>query len=1032
MLVRRVQEFINALVSIKDKLSEDDLALLDAFQERYSAKVKPLEDITGELPPLLALAKVESLEDITGELPPLLTPATVESVEKITGDLPPPLYPHSVLSDDELVWIRERFAERWKNVADTEKDYTFWPGDVNTPWVAFAKDVATELKLPYLLLLIPILKNQVDPDKLSRLDQAPDPRAIFISNDGVWHRVIGLLEHLQHPKAQFSTYDFAKQHKPRALTLNEIYRLRGKRGEDLIFRLPGNDNYYSTFWDYVLREEAPTWQRRGDCPTHLLPNLLEIIEDYYDAAGSDKKDFRKFRQHIKVFANALASCSLEDVNSLYGISIDLGDKKRCYLVEILLDCMQNTEDLHDKLAAVAKWLCQFDPTLVSKQKKIESVYKPLKVGKYFDVAKLRELVLALELGENNTLKLEVAKLLKQLEGVDKIEPESELIEQIRKIYALRWKCVIDTVNDYTRRQDKPNQSWICLARHLASAGHLHPDSNYYRLLIPTLKLDNDPVTQEPFTIYPLSHLILSDNGTKLIFGQHLIDHHKANGTFYQCSEHPPCPLTQKELARLRYAAPRYYDYYSRVVATEADPAISIKTVEAIRELVNGTLNPAGLLLGRDITETQADIAEKAYAKFLAFIAGLPEDGVELNRLNRQKILFRTKQLSFAAIMAEVQKQDADERGCIAVFGQYLLKLVLDYNPQAEFRKDIEKDDQVLDINSIRRVSARKVYREYDELTQQEATRRSLIIFVSLMTHGFSYLPFTGTSLRAWDTLNNVPDYNCVDLFNTLFSFIETGDLKQSRFTYVSLMENIVKKAAAANDFLTSWTRYSDTLQWWKSIGDQSIFAKENNTCFEPEQLFTVIWSLRSKKQFKSRMLIENFLEQVMQTSLQPKNPQLQWVRINIEFNKLLSNENLPTDDRKKILEELRKDSAPVPADQYLKASREFLIHRLASCGARTGCKNKIGLFGASPGAFTSFYTELTVLLKGETLAQSVKSMVGVLQDKIQKLTINKLQSDNMLEYLQTLGKPITAQMSSERRVTVEDELQVVTELAVLA
>lgn len=968
MLVRRVQEFINALVSIKDKLSEDDLALLKDFQEKYSGTIEP-------------------------------------KAEEGTGD---PLVPDSPLSEDDFSWFRECFARRWKNIADTEDDYTFYPGGVNTAWISFAKDLSAELKIPYLLLLIPTLKNQVDPDKLSRLEQAPDTRAIFLSNDGVWHRVLGLLEHLQNGKGQLATYDMAKQFKPRALTLNELYRIRSKRGEDLAFQL--KNEHYSSFWNYVLRLIAPTWQRRGDCPTHLLPSLLEMIESYYSAAGSD---FTEFQKCLKNFAIALSGCSLEDINHLYGIPIELANKRRCYLVEILLDCMHNTEDLHDKLAAVAKWLCQFDPTLVGKHKELQPLYQSLKVGNYFEVTQLRELIQALDLNEADPLRLEIDQLLKQLDAADEIKPE--IIEQIKQIYALRWKSIIDTPNDYMRKQDRPNRSWISLARHLASAGHIPP--NYYRLLIPTLKLDRDLVTQELFTIYPLSHLILSDNGTKLILAQHLIDHHKANGTFYQCSEHPPCPLTQKELARLSFAAPRYLDYFMRVVETEAEPGISVKTVEAIRELVNGTLNPVGLLLGYDINQTQLEIADKAYTKFLEYIAGLEQ--TELDRLFKQRISFRTRRLSVATIMQKIQhKYDDDDRGCIAVYGQYLLQLVLDYNPEAEFRKEIEKDDKI-EIDLLRRVSAKKVYREYDEIDEQEATRRSLIMFVALMTHGFSYLPFTSTSVRVWDKSNNIPDSNGIDLFNTLSSFIEKGDVKHSRFTYALVMENIVKKAAAANGFLTSWTRYNDTLQWWKSIENQSIFAKENNTCFEPEQLFTVIWSLLSKKQFKSRMLIENFLEQIVQTSLQPKNPQLQWARINIEFNKLLG--NVAVEDRNKMLEELRKGSTPVNSEQFLKANREFLVHRLATCGARVGCKNKIGIFGASPGNFKLFYNDLTDKLKEDIFIGNIKNLMSSLYKKVEKIAANKLQSDSMLEYLQKLSTAITTEVSPERRVTVEDE-----------
>lgn len=969
MLVRRVQEFIKALTVIEDKISEKDKILLHAFQEKYPLK--------------------SSGENLEHEI--------LRNVDES-------------LSEEELSWIQEYFSKRWLNIADTPDDYTFDSGGINAEWVALAKDLAAELQKPYLLVLIPVLTNHIDPDIFSHLDQLPDARSLYLSDDGkTWRRVKGLFDRLQQPTSVFSTFDMPKEIKPRSLTLKELLRIRSKRGEGLSFSF--KDETYSSFWNYVMKQVAPTWQKTGEYPLHLLSMLLNVVEDYCQAK-TNNDDLRQFHQHLDEFAKSLATCPVRDVNHLYGIPIRV-QEKTYYLIEILLDCFQDTEDLHEKLKGVAQWLCRFDPSLISKHKDLEPIYKTFNIGNHFNATHLRKLVANLDIGDTRELKPLIEAVLQDIDSsIDKIEPE--VIRQIKDIYAKRWGAIIDTPNDYTRMQNNANRGWIRLAQHLAGAGYI--ETNYYKLLIPTLKHDTDLVTCENLIAFPLSHFILSDNGAELIYLPNCVNHHKANGTFYNCTHPQPRHLSQKELARLPFAAPQFHDYFLRVVETEEDPAISKRTVEALRALVNGSLNPVGLLAGHDISKTQQELAEKAYADFLEYLAGLPED--ELARLYKQKILFHTKQVTFAAVMENVQLNNEDDRECIAVFGQYLAKLVVDYDPTTRFRKEIERH---VGIDDMRQCSAKKVYREYDGVDAKEATRRVLTIFVSLMTHSFSYLPFTGTALRVWDHTNTTTETG-KELFKALELAIELGEFKQIRFIYASLIEKIIKPAVAETDFITKCTRYDDTFRWLKTLEDGSMFKPENTCCFDPELLLTVLAPLVEKS--KSRLLVEKFLDQLIQTLMQPQNAYLKWIRINIEFNKLLNDERLSTQDRTYILSILRQTSESVKSAQFTQSCMNFLVHRAASLGARDACKKQAGLFGSGPGQYRSNYNEITKILTDELspllnailsgkqlavseIANSVKEGVKKSAEKIQSSMI-------MLSYLQEISRRIPA-MATETR-----------------
>lgn len=85
-----------------------------------------------------------------------------------------------------------------------------------------------------------------------------------------------------------------------------------------------------------------------------------------------------------------------------------------------------------------------------------------------------------------------------------------------------------------------------------------------------------------------------------------------------------------------------------------------------------------------------------------------------------------------------------------------------------------------------------------------------------------------------------------------------------------------------------------------------MFELKNQVCFEPDLLLSVLTSLTDKFNTKTCILVEHFLDELVKTKMQPENQYQQWVRINVEFNKLLNNKALPLRTRDFILHELRK------------------------------------------------------------------------------------------------------------------------------
>ncbi|KTD09917.1 hypothetical protein [Legionella hackeliae] len=1013
MLVSRVYEFIEAIKKIKHSLDNVDKELLHAFQEKFPSR---LDSAAKTLP--------------TSE---------------------------SLVTEEEIQWLQERFAQRWDAIADKPDDYTFDPRGKNAPWVLLAKELAQSLKKPYLMILIPKLST-IDPEKFSRLEQDQDPRSIYLSDDGkTWHRIQGLFERLQQPSAVFSTYDL-KKIKPRALTLREMFRIRSKKGEELAKEI--HNETYANFWDYIIRRVAPTWQQKGKCPDHLLPQLLEVVELYFSAKASNQ-DLQEFKKKLKNLIIDLETCPLEDINHFYGIEI-YGKEHNHYLVDVLLDCFEESCSLEEKLADVARWLCSYDPTLVSKCKNLIPVYKILKVGEYFDVTHLSQLLAKLD---SNVVGItpKVQELIAKISTTGVIPNgaiSKEIILEIRKLYALRWQSIKDTPNDYLRKSNEENRSWIRLAQYLAGAGYIEP--NYYKLLIPTLTLDIDPITREIQTNYPLTRFILSEDEKELIYLPNCIGQHQSNGTFYHFSGNRFRTLTSKELERLPFAESQFYEYYAQFIATEEE-CLPIKrsTVMALKDLVNGTLNPYALRLGHNITKDQERIAEEAYFKFFEVLNNLPSD--ELARLYAHTVIWRGQKRSVHEILKEVQLNETPkkfehentgrpdnpdstkvesmiernssnhqevvtepkvviappkQRECIALASQYFLKLVCDYAPDTLFTSDIH-NISLAALEEMRLCSAQRVFRDWDNIDDKEATRRALTILVALITHNFSYLVGTSTSLQFWDQKNSITATG-KELFKALEYALENGDFSKIRFIYTYRIRNIVAKALAQKDIITSFTRYEDTLDWLKSIKDESMFDPKNQVYFDPEILLAVLTPLAEKFNEKSRLLIEGFLDQLVKTRMQSENQYLQWVRINVEFNKLLNNKGLPLKTRDSMLSALRSNNQALNSSDLNSTFVRFLTQRLASIAMRK--TKRQGIFDTNPGQFGANYHQAkeyfeqyvsTVVASG-TNELSISEIVNQLKTKSMIIS-----NGVMMQYLESITKSIPILHSGQDLMSTE-------------
>ncbi|KTD48096.1 hypothetical protein Lqui_2103 [Legionella quinlivanii] len=874
MLVSRLHQFFEDLKSIAEPC---DMKLLTSMQEDFAI--------------LNASSETEQVNNAAPELEQVQANETLnESANTIPAHL----------NEGQINCLLGYFNKRWQEVIDKELNYTFDPRGANLPWVELAKELSIELNIPYLKILIPVLIDHVEPDMLTRLSNDLDPRTIFIGDDDKsWHRVLGLFNTIHKDAHSLYSYDTYNKLRPRPMTLKELLRLRSRQGE-LSFNV--KDQTYQSVWDYLIREAAPEWKKKGKILHALKPLLLAVLETYLLLDADNAETPLRFNEAYGQLSLQLKLASIEDANHFYGLKFTAENKEK-YLLDILLDIFEQKLDFC-WIVAMSQWLCE-DGSLIVKNIALDSVYRTRKLGPYFDNAALKNSLNQLQ----SSCSAELLPTLNQLileagEGLPDALPSEEIVQKLRDLYAERFKAVVDKEHDYLRLQNGINQPWIALAQNLAGAALIEP--NYYRFLIPGLSPENDLelISGDPVTNYPLSHYILSENGRYLIYLSNCVNQHKARRTFLNCSTEPPLPLTPKETQRLNFAASEYLNYFNKEVRKAPNPPLLRSTVDAVRELVKGSVYNNGLLANTiDDYKTQGQNAAKAYATFRDFFKQLPKD--EQQNLNSQRITLERDEFTFQEIFEQIWGKDngdwEKQNLCMASGGRFFAKLVSDHSFKY-FNDELEQSDS-MDMLYLRNNSWKRAYK--DSLPEDECLRRIRIILVSLMTYTFhKYGPDIRREL--WDCKNNLTTTGA-EIFDKLKHLINYDEQEHIQFDYYMVMDIVSGAVTKA-----TWLRYPETTAWLENIQKESLFAGSALTCFEPELLFTVLVSRLKIRNTEAEQLLD-FLDQLLRTMLQKQNENKIWIRANIKFQYVLR--KLRPELQSEILCQLREASEELTAKE---------------------------------------------------------------------------------------------------------------------
>lgn len=509
-------------------------------------------------------------------------------------------------------------------------------------------------------------------------------------------------------------------------------------------------------------------------------------------------------------------------------------------------------------------------------------------------------------------------------------------EEFKQFFAAQWQKIKDTPQDYTRLSDPFAQPFVTLARYLAKIGVV--DKNYYRLLIPSLTHDDIFFIEEKLCDFPLSDFILSSNESELIYLPNCIKVYQERGYLGNPNQVTLFPLDNKEKARLKMALAPYHAFFLQALEKDKISKLSLsKTiVDLLRELVNESLNPEGLTAHR-IAPRQEEKAAKAYKRFFQKIALISEKDrdilneqcIELIYIQKTRDTFYPvrERLSFKKVVEAVEKG-----GCMATYGRYLAKLVLDYDPSFRFNEEIEK---IPFLSSIRPYSQKKPYKEYVGLSIEEARKRVLTLCAYVLRpFPLSFLPW----YLCFNRLHILDQHSYGGTLATevLISFCRASAQEMSYpFAYAHIIENLIKPELNKRG-ISRWMLGEKKEQWLQAIVDGSFFTKEKTTFFAPILLLSHILAIQTLPSLKPyHSILARFIIEIIKTTIHIEAlDDRKILRINVLFEKMLN--KLSSSAQKELLTTLRENKTPISEGNLFNALRLFLQHNLETHLKKTG------------------------------------------------------------------------------------------------
>lgn len=341
---------------------------------------------------------------------------------------------------------------------------------------------------------------------------------------------------------------------------------------------------------------------KPEYPYETIPLQLDLIKYYFDVylvreritALTNDPGFLELMYEL---TSILDHCNPDDTYFFYTQPIVRGSDQLT-LFEFFKKLMSaSLENIRNEMELFAISLSNLDPSLIIDSPMLKPVYEQHYVGPGLTFPRFRDALVNLLIKKSSgVVRSQLESYKRELDTQRVFTPAH--IEQLKSIFSLRWNEIAGTNLDYTREQNGINWSWILVARFVVGA-NLIPDMDVYNVLMPTIKRTHWSSSREPLSRTPLSHCILSEDGTDLIsldesvqFYQQPTRDPRQQKLFYNCTVYPAVRFKAIEVERIENAAPRLHRYVN-IIHNELIDTVSLplkrSTVLMFTTLVNKSM-----------------------------------------------------------------------------------------------------------------------------------------------------------------------------------------------------------------------------------------------------------------------------------------------------------------------------------------------------------------------------------------------------------------------------------------------------------
>lgn len=402
---------------------------------------------------------------------------------------------------------------------------------------------------------------------------------------------------------------------------------------------------------------------------------------------------------------------------------------------------------------------------------------------------------------------------------------SEILNELAKLYEYRWQIVAGKARDYTRDLESENKHWLGLVNQLIEEDLIsaRPSNNcrwhFINFLMPTVTNYKCAITLEYFCEIPLNQCILSEDKSALIPLSPMFDFFKNNQIFAFVSETGKRSLTSTEMSRFQYA---YYidknskkkNYWEKFI-DEIYPVLSIKTepislltLEKLRLLIEGSCFKEGFV--GEYSNLQNNRARQVYDEFRDYLSELSDD--EREQLFSQRII----DFSCAETFGELWQKAVKNKFCITYAALYYMKLYKDYLPHLSFEGEGLKEWYArLGPSEYKQVFIPNFY-----VSHSDCKFRCKQLLAYILTNPFQTFG-RGAEIKLGSFIKVVPE-TVLLIFKEL-QFVSIH--KNWQLALYTILEKIVKPQVEKGK---PFERYQDTHDWLLSLYNGEFWQQEKN------------------------------------------------------------------------------------------------------------------------------------------------------------------------------------------------------------